>query len=70
MKIIDQEGKEHEVFELEQKNCMIYGQPKSIKKPQVLLGKYTSHKRAIEVFAEAYSINSKDKNIIYTMPLE
>lgn len=70
MKIIDQDGKEQEVFQLEQKDCELYGQPKSIKKPQVLLGKYSTFKRTIEVLAEAYALNSKDKKLVYTMPKE
>jgi hypothetical protein len=68
MKIINQQGKMCEVFELEQKDCELYGQPKNIKKPQVLLGKYNTLKRTLDVMAEAYTLNSKDKKLIYTMP--
>lgn len=70
MKIIDQQGKEQEIFEIEQTGCEIYGQPRSIKKPKVFLGKYSSTKRAIEVMAEAYFLNNKDKTLVYTMPQE
>lgn len=68
MKIIDQQGNTQEVFQLEQRNCELYGQPKSIKKPMILLGKYNSLKRTIEVFSEAISVNSKHKNYVYKMP--
>ncbi|HBF77173.1 MULTISPECIES: hypothetical protein [Clostridium] len=70
MKIVDQRGNEQEVFDLDLKDCKLYGQPKSLKKPEVLLGEYASIKRAIDVMAEAISINSQDKNLIYTMPAQ
>lgn len=70
MKIIDQQGIKQEIFELEQQECKLYGQPKSIKKPQVLLGKYDSIKRVFEVMSEAYALNSKNKELTYTMPTE
>ena len=70
MKIVNQQGEMCEVFELEQKGCELYGQPKNIKNSQVLLGKYSTLKRALDVMAEAYALNSKDKKLIYTMPNE
>ncbi|MDF2880123.1 MAG: hypothetical protein K0R54_680 [Clostridiaceae bacterium] len=70
MKILDQNGKEQEVLQLEQNGCNLFGQPKNIKKPKVLLGTYSSVVRTMEVMAEAYCINSQDKNIIFEMPNE
>jgi hypothetical protein len=70
MKIIDQERNLQEIFELEQNILSLYGRSKNIKKPKILLGTYRNRSRLFDVMSEIYSLNQKDKNYIYTMPLE
>jgi hypothetical protein len=70
MIIVDQQGKSVEVIEIVFQGLKMYGKPKKMCKPNILLGTFLSEERTISVFAEIVSINSIKKNEVYTVPAE
>jgi hypothetical protein len=68
MKVIAQDGKQYEIFEITANGNKLYGQPKKVKDNPVFLGEYDSSKKLYMVMAEAYCQNQLNKISVFRMP--